>query len=137
MQREINLADANSGIVQVIRNSADAELWGIELDGRVAINDKLSLFGALGYTHSEYTDVKFDISGDGVIDEKDKALDLPRAAELTYSFGLNLDTDFGDRGYLASRISYAYRDGSPFTDNNLGVLNELRIVDAGPRRAAR
>lgn len=131
MQREINLADANSGIVQVVRNSADAELWGVEFDGRVGLTESLYLFGAVGYTHSEYVAVKFDLNGDGAVDGKDKNLDLPRAAEWTYSFGLNLDTDLGDNGYLASRISYAYRDGSPFTDNNLGVLNPLKILDAG------
>jgi iron complex outermembrane recepter protein len=43
-------------------------------------------------------DVKFDLNGNGVVDGKDKDLDLPRAAEWTYSFGLNVDTDLGDHG---------------------------------------
>ena len=131
MQREINLADPITGVVQVIRNTADAELWGIEADGTFSLLDKLIAIASVGYTHSEYTSVKFDLNGDGLIDGQDEDLDLPRAAEWTYSLCLNLDTELGDWGYMTSRVSYAYRDDSAYTDNNLGTLNSLDIVDAG------
>jgi iron complex outermembrane receptor protein len=131
MQREINLADPTAGVVQVIRNTADAELWGIEADGTFSLLDNLTAMASVGYTHSEYTSVKFDLNGDGVIDGQDEDLNLPRAAEWTYSLGLNLDTELGDWGYMTSRVSYAYRDDSAYTDNNLGTLNSLDMVDAG------
>ncbi|MGB5626617.1 MAG: TonB-dependent receptor, partial [Woeseiaceae bacterium] len=78
-----------------------------------------------------YDTVKEDLNGDGVVDDADKALDLPRAAELTWSIGFTHDLSVGNRGYLASRINYAYRDKSAYTDSNLGIINEQSILDAG------
>lgn len=131
MQREINLSDPDAGVVQLIRNSADAEIWGVELDSTISLTDNLVVKAAVGYTDATYTDVKFDLNDDGVINGDDMSLNLPRAAKWTYSLGLNLDTELGDNGYMVSRISYSYRDGSASTDNNLGTLNALKMVDAG------
>lgn len=131
MQREVNLSDPISGVVQVIRNTADAEIWGVEFDGTFSLLDNLIAIASVGYTDASYTKVKFDLNGDSVIDNKDSDLNLPRAAEWTYSLGLNLDTELGDWGYMTSRISYAFRDDSAFTDSNLGTLNSVDIVDAG------
>jgi iron complex outermembrane receptor protein len=39
--------------------------------------------------------------------------------------------ELGSWGYMASRISYSYRDESAYTDNNLGTLNRQERVDAG------
>ena len=66
-----------------------------------------------------------------MIDGRDKKLDLPRAAELTYSVGLLHDLTLGSWGILSSRISYSYRDDSFYTDNNLGFLLEQERLDAG------
>ena len=41
MQREVNLADPFSGVVQVIKNTADAEILGIELDGALTLTEDL------------------------------------------------------------------------------------------------
>ena len=46
MQREINLADPFSGVVQVIKNTADAEILGIELDGAVNLAENLQATGS-------------------------------------------------------------------------------------------
>jgi len=131
MQREINLSDPISGIVQVIKNTADAEIFGIELDGTYAITDNLILLASLGWIDPSYTEVRFDLNGDGVIDEEDENLELPRAAELTYSVGLTHSLVFSGGGELSSRINYAYRDDSYYTDNNRGFLLSQDILDAG------
>ena len=131
MQREINLADPDAGVVQIIRNSADATLWGIEVDGTFSLSDNLLLLATLGYIDSSYDEVQFDLNGDGVVDANDEDLGLPRAPEWTYSIGLNYDVDLGSWGYASARINYAYRDEVFFTDNNLGFINEQDIVDAG------
>lgn len=131
MQREINLADPNSGNVQILRNSADADIWGVEVDGTFSLTDNLLAIASVGYIDASYSKVKFDLNGDGVIDNKDKDLDLPRATKWTYSVGLNLDTELGSYGYMTSRVSYAYRDDSAYTDNNLGTLDSVDMVDAG------
>lgn len=131
MQREINFADPDAGVVQIIRNSADATLWGIELDGTFALSDNLLMMASFGYIDASYDDVFFDLNGDGVIDGADKALGLPRAPEVTYSLGFNYDMELGSWGYATARINYAYRDEVFFTDNNLGFINEQDILDAG------
>lgn len=131
MQREVNLADPNSGIVQVIKNTADAEIMGLELDGVFSLSDNMALTASFGWLDAEYSSVSFDLNSDGVIDNKDKGLDLPRAAKLTYSVGLTHDLELGDWGYMTSRINYGYRDDSAFTDNNLGFIAEQKIADAG------
>jgi len=131
MQREINLADPISGVVQVIRNTADATISGIELDTLYPLSENLLLNASIGYIDPEYDEVRFDLNGDGAINGADLDLDLPRAAELTYTIGLTLDTEVGNWGTATSRISYAYRDESAYTDNNRGFINEQGILDLG------
>ncbi len=131
MQREINFPDPALGIVQLIDNTADVETYGFELDGLFAIAENLFLIGSVGYVNPEYTKVKHDLNLDGRIDEKDGALELPRAAKWTYSVGLTHDTGATSWGRMTSRISYAYRDKSYFTDDNRGYILEQNILDAG------
>ncbi len=131
MQREVNLADPIAGVVQVIKNTADAEIWGIELDGVFALGRDTALLASLGWIDPSYKSISFDLNDDGTINSLDKALELPRAAELTWSIGLTNDLTLGDWGVLSSRISYAYRDDSFYTDNNLGYLLDQEILEAG------
>jgi len=131
MQREINLSDPISGVVQVIKNTADAKIFGVELDGTFALTDNLILLASLGWIDPSYTAVRFDLNGDGVIDQADEDLKLPRAAKLTYSIGLAHTLTFSNGGALSSRINYAYRDNSFYTDNNRGFLLSQDILDAG------
>lgn len=131
MQRELNFADPAAGVVQIIRNSADTTIWGVEVDGTVSLTDGLLLLASVGYLDASYDDVFFDLTQDGVIDSDDLNLGLPRAPELTYSIGLNYDFDIGSWGYASARINYSYRDEVFFTDDNLGFINEQDILDAG------
>lgn len=131
MQREINIPSATSGVEQQIRNTADATLMGIEIDATYGLTDNLVLNASIGYTDSEYDEVIYDLNGDGQVNGIDKSLDIPRAAELTYSIGLSHDMDLGDWGYASSRIQYAYRDESAYTDDNYGYIDEQEILDLG------
>ena len=131
MQREINLSDPISGVVQVIKNTADAEIWGVEVDGTFPLGDNFVLMGSIGWLDPSYTKVLFDLNGDGIIDQADKNLKLPRAAEITWNIGLNHMFDFSNGGSLSSRINYAYRDDSYYTDSNLGFLLEQEILNIG------
>jgi len=131
MQREINLADPVSGVVQVIKNTADAEITGFEADGTFALGGNTLLLASLGWIDPSYKKVRFDLNGDGVLDQADKRLQLPRAAKWTYSVGLTHEFSLGGRGSLLARANYAFRDKSYYTDNNQGYLLSQEILDAG------
>lgn len=130
MQREMNFA-GTAGSAQLVQNTADAGILGVELDGAYAIMENLLVFASVGWIDAEYTDVKADLNLDTFINDDDEDLDLPRAAEWTYTLGLNHDLSLGSWGYMASRISYAYRDESAYTDSNKGYLLDQEILDAG------
>ena len=130
MQREINLPGP-IGVIQLVRNTAEATIMGLEVDATWGLTDNLVAIASIGVLDASYDKVLVDLNGDGVVDGADKDLDLPRAADLTYTVGLNHDLELGSWGYLGSRISYSYRDESAYTDNNLGFINEQNRVDAG------
>jgi iron complex outermembrane receptor protein len=71
------------------------------------------------------------LNSDGVLNEADRDLDLPGAAKVTDSIGLIYDLSIGSWGTATSRVNYAFRDESAYTDNNLGFINEQNILDAG------
>ncbi len=126
MQRELNFT-VGTTLVQVVRNTADADLMGVELDGVYALTDNLLFNFQVGWLDAEYTDITPEGQANGI----NKSLALPRAPEWTYSVGLNHNLPLADMGYISSRISYAYRDDSAYTDNNLGYLLDQEIVDVG------
>ena len=74
MQREINLADPISGVVQVIKNTADAEIFGFEIEGLFGLGDNTVLMASLGWIDPKYKKITFDLTGDGVIDDSDLAV---------------------------------------------------------------
>lgn len=129
-QREINNSDPVAGVVQVIRNTADAEILGLEFDAQVVIGDNLVLRGSLGYLDGDYQEVFSDLTGDGVIDSADLSLGIPRLADLTYNLGVIYEADLGNIGSGNFTFNYSHRDESPYTDNNLGFLNENDRFDA-------
>ncbi len=129
MQREVNLPSATAGVLQLIQNTADADIYGIEAEGTFAVTDNFTLRGSVGYMNAEYTEVRFDLTGDGVVDGDDEALELPRAPELTYSLAGIYDIDLGSSGYVSTIVSYGYRDETFYTDNNLGYINDQEQLD--------
>ena len=131
LQADINSADPVSGVVQVIKNTADAEISGIELDGVFSVTENFVVTASLGAINAKYTKVLYDLNGDGVIDEDDLGLALKRAPKLTYSLGLNWDVELGSWGYMTSRASYGHRDRVAWNEANTAYVPEQRIVDAG------
>lgn len=128
MQREVNTAGA-SGVVQNILNTADATIFGIEFDGRVVLTESLLASFNVGFMDASYDRVFFDLNGDGVVDDQDKNLDLPRVPPITYGFGLIKDFDLGNAGAIVARASYQYRDRIAYTDSNFGWIQSADMVD--------
>jgi iron complex outermembrane receptor protein len=129
MQREVNESDPFAGVVQIIRNTADATIQGLEIEGQFSLTDNLLFLGSLGWVDGEYDNVLFDISGDGVVNAVDEGLDIPRLSPLTYTASLIHDAQIGDLGTLTSAIRYSFRDENAYTDSNLGFFEEVGLLD--------
>jgi iron complex outermembrane receptor protein len=145
MQREINLPDAVAGVVQLIRNTADATIFGFEIETRVEITDNLMFLGNIGHLDGDYNEVLFNLNSDfvdtngngsqqagepDIIDDFDLALQIPRLAPWTYSAGLVHSYELGNFAEVSTRFNWSHRDDNAYTDNNLGILRGADILDA-------
>ncbi len=131
LQREVNTSDPVAGVVQQIVNTADATVQGIEAEFQAIATDNLIFTGHIGLTDGEYDEVLFDLTGDdGVINERDLALDLPRLAPQTYGLGVIYDQSLGDLGLVTARANINHRSRAKYTDNNLGTFPSADILDA-------
>ena len=131
LQADVNLPDPASAVVQIIKNTADADIMGVELDALFSVSENFVINASLGVIDSEYTEVLFDLNNDGVIDDADLALDLKRAPELTYAIGATWDIEVGSVGFLTARASYNYRDESSWNEANTAIFAEQKILNAG------
>jgi iron complex outermembrane recepter protein len=129
MQREVNLADPVVGVVQLIKNTADATITGVDIEASFVLSDSLFLSTSLGYVDGQYDEVLFDISSDGVVDRNDRALALPRLAPWSYGAQLVYSRDFS-WGELTMQASGYRRDPAKYTDNNRGSLRAADMFDA-------
>ncbi|MBD2859039.1 TonB-dependent receptor [Spongiibacter sp. KMU-158] len=132
MQREINFSPAPNQIAQVIDNSADATITGAEFEALAGLGQYFVLALNAGYLDGQYDKVLYDLNRDpnGLIDENDKKLDIPRLAQWTYGASLTFQNDMGDGNMLTARVGFNHRDPSAYTDDNLGYLNSADMVDA-------
>lgn len=129
LQREIILPVLPLGTTQVIRNSANLRLRGVEAEATLRISDHLTLNGQLGYTDAQYTRIFFDLTGDRVINARDFALRPPRLSPWTYGASANFTHEVGSAGEFSARAAYAHRDAAWSNDNNTGLLSAGDIVD--------
>ena len=120
-----------SRFVPLTRNAGDAETWGFEIEGSVAVTSDLTVLGSAGYLEADYTRTVRDLNLDGRVDGQDEDLEIPRAPTWTYSLGVQHTLPLGLRHRLVSRVNYAYRDKAYNTTDNLGFNRQQKIVDAG------
>ncbi len=130
LQRELNVTNPIVGVVQGIRNTADATVKGFELDMVALPTPQWAINASVGYLDGDYDEVRFDLSGDGVINATDLALSIPRAPEWTYTIGTTFDQDLGDWAVLSLRGDYSHRSSTFFTDNNVGTLPSYDVFNA-------
>ncbi len=129
MQRAVNIPDVATGVIQIVQNTANARIQGFDIDAQVFVNDNITLTGNLGHVDGDYTKVKFDISGDGVVDATDLALQIPRLAPWTYGAGILLDGETA-MGPISAQVLFNHRDKAFYTDSNQGFLQGADMVDA-------
>ncbi|MEM1195382.1 MAG: TonB-dependent receptor [Pseudomonadota bacterium] len=130
MQREVNVADPGAGVVQNILNTADATITGFEAEARVRATDSLILTANIGLIDADYDEVRFDISGDGVIDQADLDLSLPRVPEATFGFGFIHELLLGGGNEILTRANYQWRDEFAYTDDNFGFVQSINNLEA-------
>ena len=129
-QRMTNIQDPVSGVAQVVKNAGDIAYRGFEVDGVYLISDVVTMVASVGYVHSKYENLISDLNGDFIINALDYALEIPRAAPLTYSIGFNVDGNIGSWQSI-SRFSFYHRDKSFYNENNQGYINEQDILNLG------
>jgi len=129
IQRDAQVPIEGVGIGQLLVNSGEVEIQGAELELQYLVTDNLVLGAQVGYTESEYQNIEFDLTGDGVVDAADYALELPRQAPWTYGVNATWDIEMAT-GLTSVRVAYSHRDEAFHTDNNLGFYHAYDLVDA-------
>ncbi len=132
LQREINVPSATSGLAQSIYNTADARIRGGEIEAKCAVTSNLRISANFGYLDATYTDAFYDINSDGVIDEDDLALALPRAPEWTWGGSIDWSVPLANSdASLFANAFFQHRARYAFTDNNWGYNSPSNRLDAG------
>jgi len=133
LQRVSTTGDPNNpgAVIQTALNTADATIEGLELELTAILSDSLRLNAFLGLLDAEYDQVLNDLTGDGVINGDDFALELPLLAETTYGVSLDYRHQLAS-GELAFLGSYSFRDEAESNDENQPGTTQLErdIVNA-------
>ncbi|WP_454798192.1 TonB-dependent receptor [Novosphingobium lindaniclasticum] len=129
VQREIQTPVLGSGTAQIITNSANARIRGVEGEVTLRPGAGFTLSGQFGYTEGKYTKIIYDLNNDGVISDVDYGLKLPRLAPWTYGGTLAWSHDFDQFG-VDARVSANHRDADWYNDANTGLLRGATMVDA-------
>lgn len=129
LQREIVLPGP-LGVSQVIRNTADARVQGVEMEGQAFLAPRLLVSANVGYIDGQYTNIFFDLTGDGAVTDADRRLQLPRLSPWTYGLGVTYDQPLGHFGIMTARTNFSHRDRASFSDNNVAQLDASDILDA-------
>ncbi|MEM7056074.1 MAG: TonB-dependent receptor [Pseudomonadota bacterium] len=99
------------------RNAGSSNSYGFEIEGRYAMDNGLSLFGALGYLKTEIDSIPFDptTSPCGAANPTCAGNEFPEAPSITAAVG---GTYRHEEGYFASAdVNYT---GSYFSNGDLG-----------------
>jgi len=136
VQRTVTRGDGGDppNAIQINSNTADVTIQGLEFEGSVFVTDSFIISGFLGIIDAEYTEVLFDLTNDGVVDDTDLGLRLPLLADLTYGISANYTAEL-PFGELQALASYSFRDDVESTDGNEpGTQQDSRdIVNASLR----
>lgn len=130
--------EVQQGTAFVIRNIADADISGFELDGIYAASENLNIQFAVSSLDTEITSgiLPTDTDGDGAVDTQVNVAgnEMPFAPELSYTLGLDYSqaTSMGELGFgiAVSHTDKQYHtayndDGFAFSEEN--DLIDLRV----------
>lgn len=129
IQREVQVPVVGVGIAQLIQNVGTARVRGFEGEIQFAPVSNFVITAQVGYTDGDYTSLLVDLNGDGLINNSDFTLKLPRQSPWTYGLSGTLDIPFSS-GIASARVSFNHRDPAFHTDNNRGFYNAIDLIDA-------
>jgi len=129
IQRDINLTDPIVGVVQVTRNTADANIKGFELELAGAPTDELLLYANVGYLDGNYDKIFFDLDGGG-IGASDLRLNIPRLSKWSYAVGAAYSRNLPGNFLLKLRTDYGYRSRAAATDANTAYFVPIEELSA-------
>ena len=125
------------GQFAAVNVTADADIYGAELDALWLVNDALAFTVAAGYLDAEYTE-QADAGGLPALEEGQELVGAPEySASISGDYRLLLD----DVGSLRFNVTYSYRDGHRLINDPVNTLNaavassdsSFRFVDADVR----
>lgn len=130
LQREVNVPSVESGLSQSIYNTADARILGGEVEATIRPVSGLTIGLNAGLTEPDYTKVFYDLTGDNVINQADRQLDLPRAPRATWGGSVQYDLPLSASKTLSGGVFFQHRDRFAYTDNNWGFNDSANRLDA-------
>jgi iron complex outermembrane receptor protein len=129
LQRDRVLVDPVIGTGQITDNVGNATYQGAEAEATVRPLKGLTLTGYVGIVDAHYDKLTADLSGDGVINDVDRHLDLTRVSPFSWGGGATYEHEFGAIGTGYARVNYGYKDRQAFLDNNLGYTSNYVSLD--------
>lgn len=131
LQKDVALPSPVEGVLfpQVAANTADATSKGVEIELSHQITDTLLLSMVYGHIDAKYTDVLFDLSGNGVVGSEDKALDLTRTPKNSGSVSLTHEHLMDSGASLVSRASWSSKSKQYTMDSNALAIPSRDTID--------
>lgn len=127
--------EVQQGAAFVIRNIADAEISGFELDAMWVASDNLDIQFAVSSLDAEITNgiLPTDTDGDGVVDTQVNVAgnDMPFSPDLSYTLGVNYtkSTSIGELGF---GVSYSHTDKqyhTAYNDDGFAYSEDNDLID--------
>ncbi len=119
-----------SNVATVVRNAAELEMWGVELELQYQITDAWNVRATYGYIDAEFDDYFADINGDQVITDN-SGLRTRNTPENTLGLTTTYTVPLAN-GKLQGMLSYRYRDEIEMIADNdpLGHLDSISDLSA-------
>lgn len=129
-KQEELIAVLPAGQETIVKNAAEVDISGVELELLALPTEGLRLGLNLGFLDAEYVDFDADLNGDGVITDN-TFLELRRAPDFNLTFHLNYGWSLGP-GRMSVDGTYRYSDDYFLTILNdaIGKVDAYGVLDA-------
>lgn len=130
VQRTITLPTLTTGVLSFVTNVGDLRIQGFDAEASLRLWDVLTVNGQVGYLDGEYSNIVYDLNGDGAVGAGDGRLKTPRLAPWVWSLGAVVEQRIADAGTLTVGANYNHRSGQFESDNNRLRWRAVGIANA-------